>query len=257
MENDSFSWIDDVGGIIDSLQRSDQEPFCIDPYTWWDEPIEIQMTKKRKLEATLVENHADLPKECKFGSIKIPSSMRYTLSGPDSMVRLKTKSFFEICNGDLPTLYLAVAASWIASFKILTYKEWKPICIKQDLWKASILQQIMKMGVILKCHRAYLVHKGSLPNLKVLTAELCKLAGLDFETEGTFESLPALECLLGVNIQVLEAGRSSRMIRTGTNYDRFIYIYSVTEMINDVEQTCYHGIKNINVAFNSAKLYDF
>ena len=215
---------------------------------WWECKLDE--------ETQVVANHSDLPKECKFGSIKIPSGMRYTLSGPDSLVHLKTKSFYEICNGDLPTLYLAVAASWLASFKILTYKEWKPKCIEQGLWKASILQKIMKMGVILKCDRAYLLHKGSLPHLKELTAELCKLAGINFDTEGTFESHPALECLLGINIHVLEAGRSSRLIRTGTIYDRFIYIYSVTEMKNDVKQTRYHSIKNINVAFNSAKLYD-
>ena len=195
--------------------------------------MEILINSKLDEEKQVTENYSDLPEAIEIGSIKIPSSKRYTLSGPGSIVHLKTKSFYEICNGDLPNLYLAVAASWLASFKILTYKDWKPICIEQGLWKASILQKIMKMGVILKCDRAYLLHKGTLPNLKELTAELCKLAGLNFDTEGTFESLPALECLLGVNIHVLEAGRSSRMIRTGSSYDRFIYIYSVTEMMRN------------------------
>ena len=169
-ENDSFSWIDDVGEIIDTLLKSDQmpdqEPFCIDVYSWWDEPMEILINSKLDEETQVVENYSDLPEAIEIGSIKIPSSKRYTLSGPGSMVHLKTKSFYEICNGDLPNLYLAVAASWLASFKILTYKDWKPICIEQGLWKASILQKIMKMGVILKCHRAYLLQKGSLPNLK-------------------------------------------------------------------------------------------
>ena len=126
-ENDSFSWIDDVGGIIDTLLKSDQipdqEPFCIDVYSWWDEPMEILITSKLDEETQVVENHSDLTGAKEIGSIKVPSIKRYKLSGPDSMVHLKTKTFYEICNGDLPTLYLAVAASWLASFKILTYKE--------------------------------------------------------------------------------------------------------------------------------------
>ena len=92
------------------------------------------------------------------------------------------------------------------------------------------------MGVVLKQDRAYLLEKGSVEALIPFTMELCKLAGLDYDTEGSFQSLPALECTLKLNIHVLEARQGNKVVRVGTGYDKDLYIYAITEMIDGLKQ---------------------
>ena len=144
MVNDSFSWIDSLGSVFDVIQNpQDTEPFCIDAASWWDEPLDISNIRKRKLEAMVetIQNHLPIEPvvETIADSVELPFDhiKRYTLSGPNSRVRLKNRSFYEICNDNVPNIYLSVSASWIASFKVPPYDQWKKLCLEKEVWKAS------------------------------------------------------------------------------------------------------------------------
>ena len=206
----------------------------------------------------VLQSNQDVPIDPGFqitvGSIEIPSgkgyTKGYTLSGADSSVRLKNRAFYEVCNDDVACLYLSVAAAWIASLQVLTAPEWQQICRLKNVENHTLLQQLMKTNSILKQQKYNLLQKGSVEKLKPLTIELCELAGLDYETEGSFHSLPQMEVILGSDILVLEASLGNKVVRAGNGYEKSLFIYSVSQMINDQKQTHYHAIKNIQAVFN-------
>ena len=241
----------DLGNLI--LHNKGLEDITIELRPWGELNEEVVLEEITRV----LQSHKDLSIDPGFeitvGSIEIPSgkghTKGYTLSGPDSSVRLKSRAFYEVCNDDVACLYLSVAAAWIASLTVVTAPVWQQLCSQENVENDSLFRKTLKTGVILKRHKYDLLQKGSVKKLKPFTLELCELAGLNYDTEGSFHSLPPLEVILGANINVLEATQGNKITRSGTGYDKSLYIYAISELIDDVKQTHYHAIKDIKAVF--------
>ena len=245
----------DLANLIVQNKGLEDIAITLRPWSELNEDVVLEGITK------VLQSHKDLPIDKGFqitvGSIEIPSgsgrTKGFTLSGVDSCIRLKTKSFYEICNEDVACLYLAVTAAWIASLQVVTPHEWRQLCHMENLENQSLFQKLLKTNSIFKQLKLDLLQKGSVKNLKPVAVELCEQAGQDYYTQGSYHSLPPMEVILGADISVLEACQGNKVVRVGTGYTKSLYLYSITQMVDQQKQTHFHAIRNIQGVFNDAE----
>ena len=247
----------DLGNIyIHNNKRLKDIPITLRPWGEINETVVLDQVRK------VLQSHADLSIDPGFeitvGSIEIPSGTGtfrrgYRLAGPDNAVRLKTRAFYEINNQDNACMYLSVIAAWISSLRVVTPDEWKQACQRHLTQNHSLFKKLLATGSITR-RLMYdsLLLKRSVKHLMPLAKELCELAGIDYNVEGTYHSIVPMEVVLGANIHVLDASDGNKVSRIGVGYDRSLYIYAVITLTGGVKNTHYHAIKSIQAVFRNA-----